>query len=113
MRRLTWFVSGAAAGITGSTYAAKKLKRTAAQLTPVAVARSTTSKARAAARQVTEAVRDGRAARRDREDELKARRDARLASIDDHLEPGDRILVDGRPVETGRVVVLKQRSAGR
>ncbi|MGA1441003.1 MAG: hypothetical protein ACO4CU_14400, partial [Ilumatobacteraceae bacterium] len=64
-------------------------------------------------RQVTEAVRDGRSAMRDREDELKARRDARLASIDDHLEPGDRILVDGRPVETGRVVVLKQRSAGR
>jgi hypothetical protein len=43
-----------------------------------------------------------------REDELKARRDARVASLDDHLDPGDQILVDGRPVESGRVIVLKQ-----
>ena len=113
MRRLTWFVTGAAAGVTGSAYAARKVKRTAAQLAPTAVVRTTTARARSISRHVTEAVRDGRAAMLAKEDELKAKRDARLASLDDHLDPGDRILVDGRPVDSGRVVVLKQRSAGR
>lgn len=113
MRRLTWFVTGAAAGVTGFAYAGRKLKRTAANLAPVAVARTTATRARSAGRQVVEAVRDGRAAMIAKEDELKARRDARLASLDDHLDPGDRILVDGRPVDSGRVVVLKQRATGR
>ena len=43
-----------------------------------------------------------------REDELEARRDARIETLDDRLEPGDQLFVDGRPVELGRVIVLKQ-----
>jgi hypothetical protein len=45
-----------------------------------------------------------------REDELKARRDARVEPIDDRLDPGDQLLVDGQPVDAGRVIVLKQKS---
>lgn len=109
MKRLTWFVTGVAAGATGAGYATRKVKRTAAQLTPVNVARGAGTRVRQAGRQVADAVREGREAMHAREDELKARRDARVASLDDHLDPGDQILVDGRPVETGRVIVLKQQ----
>ncbi len=109
MKRLTWFVTGVAAGATGATYATRKVKETAAQLTPSNVARGAASRARQAGRQVAGAVREGRVAMHAREDELRARRDARVASLDDHLDPGDQILVDGRPVESGRVIVLKQQ----
>jgi hypothetical protein len=43
-----------------------------------------------------------------REDELRARRDQHVEALDGRLEPGEQILVDGRPVDTGRVIVLKQ-----
>lgn len=109
MKRVTWFVTGVAAGATGTAYAAKKVKRTAAQLAPANVARGAADKVKQTGRHVVDAVREGRAAMQTREDELKARRDARVDSLDDHLEPGDQILVDGRPVETARVIVLKQQ----
>lgn len=109
MRRLTWFVTGVAAGATGASYATRKVKQTAAQLAPTNVAKGAADRARQAGRNVVDAVREGRSAMQAREDELKARRDARVASLDDHLDPGDQILVDGRPVETGRVIVLKQQ----
>lgn len=109
MKRVTWFVTGVAAGATGTAYAAKKVKRTAAQLAPANVARGAAGKVKQTGRHVVDAVREGRAAMQSREDELKARRDARVDSLDDHLEPGDQILVDGRPVESARVIVLKQQ----
>lgn len=108
MKRLTWFVTGVAAGATGASYATKKVKQTAAQLAPANVAKGAASRVKDAGRHVVDAVKEGRVAMRVREDELKARRDARVASLDDHLDPGDQILVDGRPVESGRVIVLKQ-----
>ncbi len=109
MKRLTWFVTGVAAGAAGTGYATRKVKQTAAQLAPSSVARGAADRAKRAGLQVVDAVKEGRAAMQAREDELKARRDARIASIDDHLDPGDQLLVDGRPVESGRVIVLKQR----
>lgn len=109
MRRITWFVTGVAAGATGANYAAKKVKQTAAQLAPANVAKGAAGKARDRGRRVVDAVREGRAAMHAREDELKARRDARVETLDDRLEPGDQLLVDGQPVDTGRVIVLKQR----
>ena len=42
-----------------------------------------------------------------REDELKARRDARIETLDDRLEPGEQLYVDGRPVDSARVIVLR------
>lgn len=109
MKRITWFVTGVAAGATGANYAAKKVKQTAAQLAPGAVAKNAASKVKATGRHVVDAVREGRAAMHAREDELKARRDARVETLDDRLEPGDQLLVDGRPVDSARVIVLKQK----
>ena len=40
MKRITWFVGGAAAGVAGANYATKKVKQTAAQISPTQVARS-------------------------------------------------------------------------
>jgi hypothetical protein len=108
-RRLTWFVGGAVTGATGTAYAARKLKRTARQLAPANVARQTVEGVRRRGRTVAAAIREGRDAMRHREDELKARRDGRLEHLADHLAPGDQVLVDGRPVESGRVIVLRQK----
>lgn len=109
MKRITWFVTGVAAGATGANYAAKKVKQTAAQLAPSAVAKGAAAKVKATGRNVVDAVREGRAAMHAREDELKARRDAQVESLDDRLDPGDQLLVDGRPVDSARVIVLKQK----
>jgi hypothetical protein len=109
MKRVTWFVAGAAAGAAGTNYAARKVKQTAQQLAPANVARGAASRAKEGGRQLVDAVRDGRLAMRLKEDELKARRDARLEPLDNRLEPGEQLLVDGHPVESGRVIVLKQR----
>lgn len=109
MKRLTWFVTGVAAGATSASYATKKIKRTASQLAPANVARNAAGRAKQGGRKVVEAVKEGRAAMRAREDELKARRDARVETLDEHLDPGDQLLVDGQPVDSGRVIVLKQR----
>lgn len=112
MKRVTWFVSGAVAGVAGAGYAKKKVKATAAQLAPVHVAKSAVSKVRARGNDVAEAVRDGRQAMKAREAELKARLNGTAApladELADQLSADDQILVDGRPVEPGQVIVLRQ-----
>jgi hypothetical protein len=109
MKRLTWFVTGVAAGAAGANYATRKVKQTAAQLAPANVAKGAARSAKRGGRRIFEAVKEGRSAMHAREDELKARRDSRVEPLDDHLEPGDLLLVDGQPVESGRVIVLKQK----
>lgn len=109
MKRVTWFVSGVAAGAAGAGYAKKKVRQTASQLAPANVARSAVTKVKGQGRHVVDAVREGRAAMHAREDELKARRDARVEPLDARLEPDEQLLVDGRPVDSGRVIVLKQK----
>lgn len=109
MKRLTWFVTGIATGAAGANYTARKVKQTAAQLAPSNVARGAAGRARQGGRRVVDAVREGRSAMRAREDELKARRDKRVEPLDERLDPGDQLLVDGQPVDTGRVIVLKQK----
>lgn len=109
MKRITWFVTGVAAGATGVGYATKKIKRTASQLAPANLAKRAASRAKRGRRKVVDAVKEGRAAMHAREDELKIRRDSRVETLDEHLELGDQLLVDGQPVDTGRVIVLKQR----
>jgi hypothetical protein len=108
MKRVTWFVSGVAAGAAGAGYAKRKVKQTAATLTPVNVARHAAGAVRDRGRHLADAVREGKSAMHAREDELRARRDERIDTLDDRLEPGEQILVDGQPVDTGRVIVLKQ-----
>lgn len=107
MKRVTWFVGGVATGALGVNYAKRKVRTTAELYTPAKVARSTVDRARQQAHQVAEAIRDGREAMHAREDELKARRDGRIVTLDDHVGPDDQLLVDGLPVEPGRVVVLR------
>ena len=101
IKRLTWFVGGAVVGAAGVGAAKKKVTQLTAELTPATVVRSTTDRVR-------EAIAEGRRAARDREAELRARLDGRTTSLAEHLEEGDRVYVDGRPVEPGQVIVLRQ-----
>ncbi|WP_420450346.1 hypothetical protein [Ilumatobacter sp.] len=109
MKRISWFVGGVAAGATGVGYARRKVRSTVAQVSPSGVARSAATKARGTAGHVVGAVREGRDAMRQHEDELKARRDGRLVSLDDHVGPQDQVFVDGVEVDSDRVVVLRPR----
>lgn len=101
MKRLTWFVGGAAAGIAGASVAKKKVKAVASEISPSNVAKKTTNRVR-------EAVNEGKRAMRSKEAELRARLDGRASSLADNLDEGDTVLVDGQPVEAGQVIVLKQ-----
>ncbi len=72
-RRITWFVSGAIAGVAGTRYAKNKLKATASQLTPAKVVKGAVTRVRDRGHDLAEAVRDGRQAMHAREVELRAR----------------------------------------
>lgn len=109
MKRLTWFAGGVAAGAVGANYAKKKVRETASQIAPAHVARTAATKARSKGRDVVDAIREGRVAMRHHEDELRARREGRLTSLDEHVAPGDRVYVDGVPVDSGRVIVMRPR----
>jgi hypothetical protein len=109
MKRATWFVGGVAAGATGVNYAKKKVKQKAAQVSPAGIARQATSRARQTATQVVDALREGRDAMTQHEDELKARRDGRLVTLDEHVAPDDQVFVDGVQVDSNRVVVMRPR----
>ncbi len=113
MKRVTWFVGGAVAGIAGAGYTTKKVKQTAAQISPANVARSAGAKARSKSRDVVDAVREGRLVMRHHEDELRAKREGRLESLADHVAPGDQVFVDGVPVESARVIVMRRREVRR
>jgi hypothetical protein len=101
IKRLTWFVSGAVAGIAGAGIAKRKVKQAASQLAPKNVAQGITTRVR-------ESVVEGRMAMRAKEAELRARLDGRAMRLADDLDAGDEVLVDGVPVEPGQVIVPKQ-----
>jgi hypothetical protein len=109
MKRITWFAGGVVAGLATAGYAKKKVKETASNIAPAQIVRSTTVTVRAKTRDVVDAVREGRQVMKHTEDELHARREGRLVSLDEHVAPGDRVFVDGVPVESGRVVVMRPR----
>ena len=100
IKRMTWFVGGAVAGVAGVGMAKRKMKQAANQLTPKKIAHGVTSR-------VHDAVAEGRRAMRNREAELRARLDGN-GTLADHLDDVDEVLVDGRPVKPGQVIVLKQ-----
>ena len=106
LKRVTWFVGGAVAGVAGAGYAKRKVKETASQLAPANVARAAVAKVRHRGADVADAVRDGREAMRTKEAELRARLNG-SAEIVDALEPEDLVMVDGRRVEPSKVVVLR------
>jgi len=107
MKKVTYFVGGALAGAAGASYAkqavAKRAKQTASKLNPANLAKKAGSN-------IAGAVREGRAAMKAREDELRARRDHRVEAIDAKLDPGDQLIVDGEPVDSARVYVLKRNA---
>ncbi len=115
MKRATWFAGGVVAGLASAGYAKKKVKETAAQIAPTQIARSAVGTVRAKTYDVADAVREGRQVMRHTEDELRARREGRVSSLDEHVAPGDKVYVDGVPVESGRVIVMrrKERKAPR
>ena len=114
MKRATWFAGGVVAGVATASYAKKKVKQTAAQIAPAQVARSAADTVRSKSREVVDAVREGRQVMKHTEDELRARRDGRLTSLDEHVGPDDQVYVDGVPVESARVIVMRERqSKGR
>jgi hypothetical protein len=113
MRRVTWFVGGIATGAVGAGYAKRKVSSAASKLRPSNVASSATHAVSRGVHRVTDAVREGVAAARRRERELEAERDGRLVRLSDHLAEGDELLVDGELVESGRVIVMRQRDPKR
>lgn len=100
MKRLVWFVSGAVAGVVGTGVAKRKVRAVAADLAPTQVAKR-------AGERVRDAVAEGVRAARAREAELKAQLEG-TGTLADELHEGDTVLVDGRPVEPGQVIVLRQ-----
>jgi hypothetical protein len=101
IKRMTWFVGGAVAGIAGAGAAKRKMKRAATHLAPKSVVHGLSDR-------VHDAFAEGRRAMRAREAELRARLDGRASNLADDLDDGDEVLVDGRVVEPGQVIVLKQ-----
>ena len=101
IKRMTWFVAGAIAGVAGVGVAKRKMKRAATHLTPKNIVHGITDR-------VHDAFAEGRRAMRTKELELRGRLDGNAQTLADHLDDGDEVLVDGRPVEPGQVIVLKQ-----
>lgn len=116
MRRVTWFIGGIITGGTAVGVGSRTVKRrvrrtiikTTDRLSPRTIGRGVSGRVRQGVRNVTDAVGEGRRAMRWREDELRARRDGRLASLEEHVGPDDQVFVDGRPVEPAQVIVMRR-----
>ena len=100
MKRVTWFLGGALVGAVGADAAKKKVKSTAASLSPAVVAKKTGTRLRGAAA-------EGGRVLRAKEQEFRARRDGRATNLTDAFDDIETVMVDGRPVEPGKVVVLR------
>jgi hypothetical protein len=107
LKRVSWFVSGAIAGIAGAGFAKRKVKQTAAQLAPTHIAKTAAAKVREKGHDVAEAVREGREAKRAKETELRAKLDG------DDLRPDaidgiDVVANDLHVAGAGRVIVIDE-----
>lgn len=110
IKRFVWFVGGTIAGVTGTLVAGRRVKRRVRTLAPVRVVQDTTTRLRHKVADLGEAIDEGRQAMQAREAELRARVDGRvsaLSEVDRPISERDALLVDGEPVEPGRVVVLR------
>ena len=88
MKRLVWFLGGAAAGITGAGLAKRKVKSVAVELAPVNVAKK-------AGTRVRDAVQEGRRAMKAKEAELRARVNGDVRTLADELCEGDAVALAG------------------
>ncbi len=84
-KRVTWFGIGAAAGATGVVWAQQKIRRRIDAMGPDHIVVTAGNQARKVSQQVGRtvagAVVEGRAAMREREDELLSRRDDRRRTV--------------------------------
>ncbi|MFM8381541.1 MAG: hypothetical protein ACKOA6_06030 [Actinomycetota bacterium] len=80
IKRLMWFTSGVAAGAGAVVLLGKRIRRRVASLTPVKVAERGLRRARDLGASVRDAVAEGAAAMRQREQELRGRLDGRERS---------------------------------
>lgn len=115
IKRIVWFVSGLVTGITAMVFTGRRVRRRVEKVTniaPIKAVREATQTVRQSMAEVGEAVRDGRDAMRAKENELWARAEGRASRLDQELETDDEVLVDGEPIEPGRVVVLRQIDPG-
>jgi hypothetical protein len=115
IKRIVWFVSGLVTGITAMVFTGRRVRRRVEKVTniaPIKAVREATQTVRQSVAEVGEAVRDGRDAMRAKENELWARAEGRASRLDQELETDDEVLVDGEPIEPGRVVVLRQIDPG-
>ena len=112
MKRVTWFVGGLAAGAVGAGAAKRKVRRVTNELVPAQIARRAGGQVADRTNRVADAVREGRRAMRTKELELRARLEGRSSTLADEIADIDTMLVDGKPVEAGQVIVLRQVRAG-
>lgn len=113
MRRIGWFITGAAAGAGVMRMAKRRVRTVARRLSPKRVQEEMVSGARRRVAAVGDAVREGRAAKANSERALRARLDNRVETLDGHLGPDDTVLLDGEPVDRERVVLLRSESDRR
>lgn len=113
MKRLGWFITGAAAGAGAMRMAKRRVRTVTRRLSPRRVQADVASSVRRRVGAVSDAVREGRAAKVNRERALMAKLDNRVESLDAHLGPEDTVLIDGEPADRDRVVVLRSESGQR
>jgi hypothetical protein len=97
IKRVTWFVAGAATGAAGAVAAGRRVRRAAERLLPTNVARQAASTVARKKHAVAAAVREGKAAMIAKEHELRARRDGH--PVVGGLGPTDGVLVAGPVIE--------------
>ena len=111
LKRVSWFVSGAIAGIAGAGFAKRKVKQTAAQLAPTNIAKTAAARVREKGHDVADAVRDGRDAMRAKESELRAKLVGEPAGEGVHADDLDTLEGlpgDQRGAASGRVIIIEQ-----
>ena len=98
IKRVTWFVAGAATGAAGAVAAGRRVRRAAEKLMPTNVARSTMHGVERRRQAVVAAVREGKAAMIAKEHELRARRDGH--PVVGGLGVGDGALITSPVIDT-------------
>ncbi len=101
MKRITWFLGGAVTGVAGSNALKRRVRATADRLSPVRLARSAGSR-------LGQGVRRGGEVIRSKERELVARVQGRATPLSAELDDVHTVIVDGRTVEPGKVILLRQ-----